>query len=94
MTKVSHREYLLWLSYFEVQTENPTTDQWYLAQIAQEVRRVLSKNKKSIKLKQFLLKFTKGKEQPKQPVDPQEATKVVRSRWFGRLGMKGSKDYG
>lgn len=52
-------EFAEWAEYLEyVRTDsNPTKEDYYLAQIALEVRRAASKTPRRYKLKQFLLKF-------------------------------------
>jgi len=94
LKEVTHREYRLWMVWLEQDQDRTTPDQYYLMQIAQEVRRVLSRNKKSIKLRDFRIRFTRKKTKPKTQRDKDEATKLSRARWFSFLGMKGSKDYG
>ena len=61
MERVTHREYLLWQAHFEDDDNRPTITHYYLAQIAQEVRRVLATNKGKIKLKYFLISFGRKK---------------------------------
>lgn len=87
MESHTERELRGWLSWIvmnkERDAENPSPDQWYMMQIAQEIKRVLSKNPASIKLSNFKLSFKKPK-----PLSPEQ----VKSRWFGLVGYKGSTD--
>lgn len=97
LKEVTHREYLLWMQWLEIDRNRVTPDQYYLMQIAQEVRRVLSKNKSKILLKHFRIKFGRKKDKEnRQPTREElnEATRKSRAGWFARVGLKGSKDYG
>jgi hypothetical protein len=62
MKETTHREYLLWVEYFEEQWNRPTKQDWYLAQIAREVSCVLEDDagRKRKTVKSFLLKFGFG----------------------------------
>ena len=55
---MSHREYLTRMAWLEENLNDPERSDFYLMQIAQEVRRVLSKKPNKIKLKDFRIKFT------------------------------------
>jgi hypothetical protein len=59
-----------------------------MAQIAQEVRRVLSKNPKAIELGHFLLKFSseKPKSVDSYENDPEAAVAMSKSMWGAFMG--------
>ena len=60
-------EFNLWKLQLEKELFETTTDQYYLAQIAMTVARVLAKNPNSIKLKSFLFDFTHRQQQELSP---------------------------
>jgi hypothetical protein len=61
----------------------------YLAQIALEIRRGLSKGGRKLSIKNFLLKFTRGKA---PGASPTTAPAVSKSSWLGLLGVKRKKE--
>jgi hypothetical protein len=73
---VTHRQYMLWHRWFGLQWNRPSRDNWYLMAIAAEVRRVLSKQPRSIKEKHFKLKFDlENPEGPPKNLSPEEVKK-------------------
>lgn len=64
--KHTYREYQMWMAYFEEEWKEPTLSDYYLMQIAQEVRRVLSKNPNNVKLEDFQIKFQDKESEPKK----------------------------
>ena len=64
--QMSHRDVNMHIAWLNEQYHIPSRSDYYLMQIAQEVRRVLAKRKKSIKLKHFLLKFVGSKSREKR----------------------------
>jgi hypothetical protein len=62
---------------------------YYLAQIAAEVRRTYVKHPKRVKLSDFLLKFRfRGGGRRSERMSKEERTKVAKRFWFGVLGLK------
>ena len=84
----THRQYLTWLAWLDHRDATPDPTQYYLMQIAAEVRRVLAKQPNSIKLDHFELQF--GTVAP-QIADPELELKQSKHRWNALLGM-GSND--
>lgn len=77
------------------QWNEPDKKDYYLMQIAQEVRRVLSKSPSKIKLKDFLIKFKQGRREPvaKKP-DNKTLAQWAKAKWLGLVGyhrFKGKK---
>lgn len=89
----THREYRTWSRWLELEWDKPSRSDWFLMQIAAEIRRVLSKKPKLIQLKHFFLKFTTGKSD--KPIEPEmtkeEATRIAKNKWFGLVGYKPKK---
>ena len=69
MQKTSHRDYKTWMLYLEESWNTHSKDDYYFAQIALEVRRVLSKKPGEIHIKDFLLDF--GTPEEKVTEDPE-----------------------
>ena len=80
---MTHREYLMRLAFLDSQMDVPSRNDYYLMAIAAEVRRVLSKNPRRIKLLDFLLKFPK-KNQP--TLTQEQVAKTSKNRWLGIIG--------
>lgn len=84
MESMTHREYLTRLAWIEAEWKIPNRSDWYAMQVAQEVRRVLSKKPNAIKLKEFKLKFEdteKKKESPKETMDHSKSV------WYAIAGL-------
>lgn len=85
------REFRDWQRYFLQRSRKHQREDFYLAQIALEVRRVLHSNPKSLRLQHFLLKFNSGTEtsaKTKTEADQQERTDRSKAAWCGMLGLK------
>jgi len=92
--KVTSSEVMLWRAFIERDANAFHREDYYFAQIAQEIRRVLSKRPKSVKLEHFLLKFeTKGMKKERASAESIE-TVTMRSKafWFGLVGAQGPID--
>lgn len=87
--KVSSTELLLWKAYIERESNAFDPTHYYLAQIAQEVRRVLSKKPKSVKLEHFLLKFESKNSRPSAE-SVEARTNRSKLFWLGLVGMSGT----
>lgn len=86
-TKVSSTELLLWKAYIEWDTNAFHREDYYLAQIAAEVRRAFGgKKAKKVKVDDLLLKFTTGK-----PKAESVGTRTTKSKmfWLGIVGSQG-----
>lgn len=83
------RQKLVALKWLQTEIENPSRSDLYSMQIACEVRRVLSKNPNSIKLKDFLLTMT-NPSSPQGKASADNIAAVAKAQW--RLRLKG-KDY-
>lgn len=96
MEKHTERDLIRWLSWFDMQLERPRREDYYLMQIACEVRRVLSSKPNQIHLDDFQLKFKSSvppsKPQPTAPSDKppfsQEELQKKKSVWGAMLGIK------
>lgn len=90
-------EFNLWNAFLEWDLNAFHRQDYYLAQIAREVRAVLAKKPALVKLKDFILQFGSGKQDkpPKENLSPEElkqkATAASKAYWFNLLGFKGKK---
>ncbi len=75
-------EFTMWRLYLEEEEYKTTKLDLYLAQIAAEVRRTVSK--KNVSLKQLILKWTKTKVTKSTRAEAAKASKI---KWFGFLGL-------
>lgn len=66
------------MRHFREELDTPNRSDYYLMQIAQEVKRVLSKKPGKVKLKDFLILFNKPK---KKPLTLEEKTAESKSFW-------------
>ena len=73
----------MWQEYLEQKSREVRKEDYYAAQIATEVRRSYARKGKSVKIKDFLLKFKTSKENLK--TDKDLKTKVRRSKMFWRV---------
>ncbi len=84
--ETSSSDFVLWKVYLEEELNGFHREDYYLAQIAQEIRMVLAKKPSQIKLKSFLLKFVREQEQ--RQLSREEYTKRSKSFWFSMTGFK------
>lgn len=89
--KHTHREYQMWMAHLEEDWYDMTLTEYYLMQVACEVRRVLAKKPRRIKLEHFRLKW-KRKEPEQTGKSKQKETLAQKSKriWFNILGIKGN----
>jgi hypothetical protein len=83
--RMSNRELLTWLAWLESRWDTPGPREWYLMQVACEVRRVLSKKPEKIQPHHFKLRFRRDGQAP--PADPREAAARSKSRWLAAVGV-------
>lgn len=72
------------LAWVMEQNTQPDKKDHYLMQIAAEVRRVLSRNPRRVKLSDFVLTFV----QEKPKLTKEQATAISKNRWLGWLGVR------
>lgn len=70
MQKHTLPEYLLWMEYLDELEVNPTSTDFYLMQVAQEVARKFAKHPNEIKLEHFKLKMSRGKKSTSETKKP------------------------
>ena len=75
------------MAYLDQDTNVFHREDYYLANIAAEIRRTMSKNPAKVSIKSFLLKFTGGKKR-KESAIKKEAAEESKRRWLSWAGIK------
>lgn len=83
---MTHRQFVAWVKWKQYSLNNPGISELYLAQVAVEVRRVLSTNPQSIQLDDMILKFKDPK--PPSKEDIEEFSKRAIAAWTSKVGGK------
>lgn len=85
-------EFTMWKVYMEQDINAFHPEYYYLAQIACEIRRVLSKHPNKFKTKDFLIKFQFAGQDKKPPTKEEIERRMALSKayWFGAVGTKGA----
>jgi len=84
-------EFVMWMEYLEREHSAFHREDYYLAQIAAEIRMANARcrSPKRIKLKDFLLRFkTRRKKRQVVPLDPEKRMKRSKNFWLSALGIK------
>ena len=81
-------EFIMWQEYLGKEFMVARREDYYLAQIAAEIRRTISKYPKKIKLQDFLLKFKNKKRDKMSELDLKEKTRRSKSFWKALVGIK------
>lgn len=86
---VTHRQFLAWQAWFTFSVNDPGRIEYYLMQIAMEVRRGHVKKPNSLKMDQFKLNFKAGEEEsnpkPKRRMTKEEVSAISKQRWLSRM---------
>jgi len=85
-------ELVTWIEYLRMEKEKVLDlekHDYYLAQIASEVRRSFAKSPQNVKTSDFILDF---KEKPQKPMTKEEAIVNSKRYWFGLTGYKENVD--
>jgi hypothetical protein len=87
---MSYREYLTRLAWLEEQWNRPNLTQFYLMQIAMEIRSIFSK--RSLRMKDFLIEFVSTAPKPK-PTKKEKKGLIAsaKSMWRAALGTTGKE---
>ena len=80
-------EFAEWVQFLEEEMNVLTRTDYYLAQIAAEVRRVVVRNPKSVKIEDMILKF-QIRGEGKERVPPEEVLRKSKAFWLGSLGIR------
>lgn len=83
MDETTSSNFLLWCAYLKEKNDQNDKDDYRFAMLGQEIRRSYVKKGAAVRLKHFLLKWTKPK-----PLSKEEYLKRSKAGWFGLLGIK------
>ena len=87
LTKISYREYLIWRHWLNKQWSVPSRTDYYLMQIAREIKRVLSANPDNISTLDFKIAFSdEDEDQKPPPQDPKITAMHAKKLWMSRVG--------
>lgn len=88
---MTHRQYLCWEVWLDLEWNRPNRTDHYLASVATEVRRGNARKPRSVGLKHLMLKFktpTKPVRRPLTEAEKKHATAMAKARWIGATGGK------
>lgn len=78
---MTYSEFLEWICFLNLEDERNTKQDYYLAQIAAEIRRSQVRTPRKVKVTDFLI-------QRKVTEDPKSKMKVSKSAWSSLLRLK------
>lgn len=85
--ETSSTQFLDWLEYLRLDVNAFHREDYYWAQIAQEIRRTAVKDPKNVKIEQFLQRFETKKKKPK--MSGKERAMRFKRNILARFGIKG-----
>lgn len=90
--ETTSNEFKEWCQFLSDEWQAPKREDYYLAQIAAEVRRTIARNPQRVNVKDFLLRF-KFPKKGHVLTEKEKAQRLAASkaRWFAIVGMKGGK---
>ena len=95
MVETSSRDFADWKRYRIIEMNTPDRVDYYLMNIAAEIRRVNIANPRNVKLADFVLPFTEDAPKGKKPPTKKEIearTEKSKSAWFALAGVKPPKE--
>jgi hypothetical protein len=89
MENHTEKEMRITLAWLRMQWDRPDRTDWYLMQIAAEVRKGLVKHPNSVKTDQLKIKFIFDECRPAAVLTPEEQMRVSKQCWLGAVGLLG-----
>jgi len=89
--KTSSTEFVMCLAYLELDSNLFHREDYYLAQIAAEIRRGNVKKPRQVRLKDFILKFAKKKVVDTSKMNLEKRTTISKRFWKAVVGYKQRK---
>jgi hypothetical protein len=78
---ITHRQYLVWIEWLDMQYDYPSRADYYEMQTAAEVCRMrVGKKASTIKLESMRIRFRNGEE---KRLSKEEVTRLSKQRWLG-----------
>lgn len=91
--KTSSSQFILWMEYLDWDSNAFDKQNYYLAQIAAEVRRSYIAKGAKVKIEDFILDFKRKDETPR-PLSEQQATDRMKKMFFAATGLTGGAKKG
>jgi hypothetical protein len=89
MEKHTEREMKITLAWLEMQWDHPNRTDWYLMQIAAEVRKGLVKRPNNVKTENLKIKFKFDRKCPAPATTPEQQMMISKQCWLGAAGLLG-----
>jgi len=90
--ETSSTQFLEWMEYLEQDLNAFHREDYFLAQIAQEIRRTVVKEPEEVKIETFLRKFEKKVVEVKRKLTREEAAEKSKRRWLPWAGLSFKKE--
>lgn len=84
---MTHLQFMVWMRWLRKRWERPSLSDHYQMQTACEVRRVLARNRRAIKLEHFKLGFGGHTKKPLSDQQKKNIMAVSKARWIAAMGM-------
>lgn len=84
MKSMTNREYEARLAWINLDLNHPDKSDWYLMQVAAEVRKSWANKPNLVHLKDYKL----SAEESTKPLSKEELTAISRARWYSMLNIK------
>lgn len=81
MAETTSTEFSDWQTYFQEDLNYPAKGDYYLAQIAAEIRRWMSKTPETVRVEHFLLKFNTGAKRKMTAQEVKDRVESSKARW-------------
>jgi hypothetical protein len=89
MSRITHREYLTRLAWIDSRWEEPPSRiEWYLMQIAAEVKKLFRKKTQGVTPESMVIRFIRKLIKPKSDLDGSAKTETLEDRWGPLVGKK------
>lgn len=89
MEKHTEKEMRVTLAWLEMQWDRPNRTDWYLMQIAAEVRRGLVKKPNSVKTENMRIRFVLSSKRSTPALTPGQQMLASKQCWLGAVGLLG-----
>jgi len=85
--KTSSTDFMMWLTYLELDLNLFHREDYYLAQIAAEIRRGNVKQPRQIRVKDFILEFKREKVRDTRGLSLEDRTSISKRFWKAVVGF-------
>lgn len=90
MEKTTSSEFIEWMAFLDLERNQTNKEDYYLAQVAAEVRRSFVKSPQSVHVKDFILSFTRAERSSPDGGSPamEDPTQRSKNYWSAVLGLE------